>query len=92
LFVFYQDVTLEEFFRQAMSRERRCMRYCKFSRKGMAEKLPRGFSYTWDLAFIGQISEAYTAYAVVAQVCMRATADFAAVVAAGRELWLSLLL
>jgi len=45
--------------------------------------LPRCFSYAGDLAFVCEVSEADAADAEVAQVCMRAAADLATVIAAG---------
>jgi len=45
--------------------------------------LPRSFANAGDLAFIGEVAEAYTADAVVTQICVRTTAYFAAVIAAG---------
>ena len=54
--------------------------------------LPRSLLDARDLALIGQFAEADAADAVVAQIGVRAAADFAAVVAAGGELRLALLL
>ena len=50
------------------------------------------FSDAGDLALICQLSEADTADAVVAQISVGTAADLAAVVSAGGELRLSLLL
>ena len=54
--------------------------------------LPGSLLNTGDLALVSQLSEADTADAVVSQVCVGSAADLAAIVAAGRELGLSLLL
>ena len=55
-------------------------------------KLPAGLADTGDLALVGQLTEADTAYAVVTQISMGSAADLAAVVAAAGELGASLLL
>ena len=57
-----------------------------------AINLPRSFSDAGDLAFICQLTEAYTANAVVTQISVGTTADFAAIVLSGRELRRSCLL
>ena len=54
--------------------------------------LPAGLADTGDLTLVGQLPEADTAYAVIAQVSMGSAADLAAVIAAAGELRLSLLL
>ena len=54
--------------------------------------LPAGLANAGDLALVSQLTEADTANTVVAQVSVGTAADLAAVVAAGRELSLSLLL
>jgi len=56
--------------------------YITFSR---SFELPAGLADTGDLALVGQLTEADTAYAVVAQVSMGTAADLAAVVAAALE-------
>ena len=48
--------------------------------------LPAGLFHARDLALIGKLAEADAANAVLAQICMRAAADFAAVISAGAEL------
>jgi hypothetical protein len=57
-----------------------------------AENLPRRLLDAGDLALICQVSEADTADAVISQIRMGSAADFAAVIASGGELRLSLLL
>ena len=54
--------------------------------------LPRSLAYARDLALMCQLAEADTANAVVAQVCVGAAADFAAIIFSGGELRRSLLL
>ena len=54
--------------------------------------LPAGLADTGNLTLVGQLPEADTAYAVIAQVSMGSAADLAAVIAAAGELRLSLLL
>ena len=58
----------------------------------IGSKLPAGLADAGDLALVSQLTEADTADTVVTQVSVRTAADLAAVVAAGRELCLSLLL
>lgn len=53
--------------------------------------LPGRLSDARDLALMRQISEAYTADAVISQISMRPSADFTAVVFPGGELGSSLL-
>ena len=55
-------------------------------------RLPASLADTGNLALVGQLTEADTANAVVPQVSVGSAADLAAVVAAGRELGLCLLL
>ena len=54
--------------------------------------LERSLTHAGDLALVGELAEADTANAVVAEVGMGSAADLAAVVAAGGELVSSLLL
>lgn len=54
--------------------------------------LPTRFANTWNLTFMGQVSEADSTNAVISQVSMWPATDFAAVVSSGGELGLSLLL
>ena len=54
--------------------------------------LPAGFFHTGNLALIGQLTEADTANAVVAQVSVGSTTNFASVVVAAGELRRLLLL
>ena len=58
----------------------------------LKHKLKTGLANSGDLALVSQFTEADTADAVVAQVSVRTAADLAAVVLAGRELGLALLL
>ena len=48
--------------------------------------LPRSFSYAGNLTLISQLTEANTANAVVTQICVGASADFAAIVLSAGKL------
>ena len=54
--------------------------------------LPGSLLYAGNLALVSQFTETDTADAVIPQIGMGTTADLAAIIAAGRELGLSLLL
>ena len=54
--------------------------------------LPGRLAHAGDLALIGQLAEADTAHAVVAQIGVGTAADLAAVILAAGELGLGLLL
>ena len=58
----------------------------------MIDKSERCLAHAGDLTLICKLSEADTADAVIAQICMGAAADLAAVVCAGGELCRCLLL
>ena len=67
--------------------------YAKGPQQSITEKdLPGGLLHAGDLALVSQLTEADTADAVVAQVGVGTAADLAAVVSAGGELGLLLLL
>ena len=67
--------------------------YSEGAQRSTAEKdSPRGFFDSGDLALISQLSEADTADAVVAEICMGAAANLAAIIVASGELGLTLLL
>ena len=53
--------------------------------------LPAGFLYARDLAFVCQLTEADSANSIFSQVCVRTTADSAAVILSGGEFLLTLL-
>ena len=53
--------------------------------------LPAGFLYARDLAFVCQLTEADSANSIFSQVCMRTTADSAAIILSGGEFLLTLL-
>ena len=54
--------------------------------------LPGRFSYAGDLALVGKLTEADTADTVLAEICMRTSADLTSVVLTGGELLGTLLL
>ena len=60
-------------------------------RSGIAGSLPAGLLYARDLALVRELSEAYSANAILAKVSMRSSADPASVVLSGGELCRTLL-
>ena len=77
---------------RAKSRRRRCIVILQAAKMTHGAVLPGSFSNARNLALISQLTEADTANAVVAQVCVGAAADFAAIIFSGGELRRSLLL
>ena len=67
-------------FRQTISKKRRCMSILRAFERKCGVNLPRSLAYAGNLALMCQLTEADTAYAVITQISVGASADLAAVV------------